>query len=86
VFSTNADWDITKWMEFDGTYRFQVVNEESGRYNHHILISFETEITGLIDFDISWIWDRIENPQPRSDGSNPKSDDFRTTVGLTFDF
>jgi hypothetical protein len=39
-----------------------------------------------IDFDISWIWDRIQDPQPRSDGSVPESDDFRTTVGLTFDF
>ncbi len=86
VVGTNANWDITKWMEFDGTYRFQIVNEESGTYNHHVLISFETEITKWIDFDISWVWDRIKNPREDSDGTLPKQDDIRMTVGLTFDF
>jgi putative salt-induced outer membrane protein YdiY len=84
--STRADWEITSWMEFDGLYRFQLVNEDSGQYNHHLLISFETDITKLIDFDISWIWDRIEKPQPLEDGTVPQQDDFRTTVGLTFEF
>jgi putative salt-induced outer membrane protein YdiY len=86
VVGTEASWDITKSVEFDGTYRFQIVNEESGSYNHHLLISFETELTGLIDFDISWIWDRIQDPRPDSLGITPEKDDFRTTVGLTFDF
>jgi len=86
VAATTASWDITGWMEFDGEYRFQLVNEESGSYNHHMLASFETDITRLIDFDVSWIWDRIQNPRPDSDGTVPEQNDFRTTVGLTFDF
>jgi putative salt-induced outer membrane protein YdiY len=86
VVGTSADWDITKWLEFDGNYRFQVVNEESGTYNHHLVISFESDITKLIDFDVSWIWDRIQDPRPSSDGTVPEQDDFKATVGLTFDF
>ncbi len=86
VVSTSADWDITKWLELDGTYRIQVVNEASGSYNHHMVVSFETTITNLIDFDISWIWDRIQNPRPDANDIVPKSDDFRTTVGLNFEF
>jgi putative salt-induced outer membrane protein YdiY len=86
VVNTNAEWDITSWMEFDGQYRIQIVNEASGTFNHHLLASFETDITSLIDFDISFIWDRIEDPRENSDGSVPAQDDFRTTVGLTFDF
>ena len=86
VVGTTAEWDITKWLEFDGNYRFQVVNEASGTYNHHLVASFETDITKLIDFDVSWIWDRIEDPRPAADGTVPEQDDFRTTVGLTFEF
>jgi hypothetical protein len=59
-------------LEFDGNYRFQVVNEESGTYNHHLVASFETDITKWIDFDVTWIWDRIEDPQPAADGTVPE--------------
>ena len=86
VVSTSADWDITKWLELDGTYRIQVVNETSGTYNHHMVVSFETTITKLIDFHISWIWDRIQNPRRDASGMTPEQDDFRTTVGLSFEF
>jgi putative salt-induced outer membrane protein YdiY len=86
VINMTADWDITKWMEFDGQYRVQVVNEESGTFNHHLVASFETDITSLIDFDVTFIWDRIKDPRQNSDGSFPEQDDFRTTVGLTFEF
>jgi putative salt-induced outer membrane protein YdiY len=86
VVGTTASWDITKWLEFDGNYRFQIVNEESGTYNHHLVASFESDITKWIEFDVSWIWDRIENPTPAADGTVPEQDDFRTTVGLNFEF
>ena len=83
---TRTEWDILRWLEFDGSYQIQLVNEQSGEYNHHLVASFESEITGLIDFDISWIWDRVQNPRPDENGIPPQQDDFRTTVGLTFEF
>jgi len=86
LFGTIANWDIANWLEFDGQYGMSLVNEKSGRYTHHLVASFETEITSLIDFDVSWTWDRTEDPQPLSDGTVPEQDDFRTTVGLTFEF
>jgi len=86
VLGTDAEWDLTSWLEFDGTYRAQFVNERSGTYTHHLVASLETDITSLIDLDVSWIWDRIEDPRPGADGVVPKQDDFRTTIGLTFEF
>ena len=86
VVLTDAEWDITKNIDFDGSYRMQLVDEASGRYTHHMLLSFETDITKRIDLDVSWIWDRVQLPQPRADGTVPAKDDFRTTVGLTFEF
>jgi putative salt-induced outer membrane protein YdiY len=84
--STLAEWDVSDWLEFDGEYRLQLVNEASGRANHHLSLSFETEITKRLDFDVSWIWDRIEEPRPDENGVVPEKDDMRTTLGLTFEF
>jgi hypothetical protein len=73
-------------MELFYEYRIQVVNEAAGRYNHHMLASVETDITRLIDFDVTLVWDRIQNPRENEDGETPLQDDFRMTVGLTFDW
>jgi hypothetical protein len=86
ILGTTYDHDFTSWLEFFFEYRLQLVDEESGRYNHHMLTSFETDITSLIDFDITVVWDRIQNPRADAAGNIPKQDDFRTTVGLTFDW
>jgi hypothetical protein len=51
-----------------------------------MLGSFETEITSLLDFDVTLVWDRIQRPRPDEDGIVPEQDDFRLTVGLTFDW
>jgi len=86
VLDTNFDKELSGWMDFIWTYRFQIVNDESGSYNHHMVTSFETEITSLLDFDVSWVWDRIEDPRQNQDGTTPKSDDNRFIVGLSFDW
>jgi len=51
-----------------------------------MVVSFESDITKWIEFDVSWIWDRIKDPRENSDMTFPEQDDFRTTVGLTFEF
>jgi hypothetical protein len=51
-----------------------------------MIVSLETNITKWIDFDVSWIWDRIRDPRPDEDDIVPEQNDFRTTVGLTFEF
>jgi putative salt-induced outer membrane protein YdiY len=86
IAGTTFDADVTKWLEFYYEYRFQVVKEELGRYNHHMLGSIETDITSLLDFDVTLIWNRIENPRPDEEGVVPEKDDYRLTVGLTFDW
>jgi len=83
---TVYDHELTGWMDFLFEYRFQVVNEDSGRYNHHMVTTFETEITSLLDFDVSFVWDRIEKPQPTEDGTIPLQDDVRLIVGLGLDW
>lgn len=83
---TTLDVDLTKWMELFYEYRIQFVDEAAGKYNHHMLASLETDITRLLDFDVTLVWDRIQNPRQNEDGITPLQDDFRLTVGLTFDW
>ena len=85
VVGTEFNTELTKTVDFDYQYRFQLMNEESGRYTHHMVAAFETELTGWLDFDVSLIWDRIQEPQPRTDGSVPKQDDYYMIFSLGID-
>jgi len=86
VLGTVYDYDITKDIDFIFDYRFFIVNEESGTYTHHLLTSLEFEITKLLDFDITLVWDRIQNPREDSNEIKPEQDDFRLMFGLGIDF
>jgi hypothetical protein len=85
VIGTVYDHDFTKWMEFLFNYSFQIVNEESGSYTHHLETGLEFELTTILDFDITFIWDRIQNPQPDALGIVPEQDDYRLVFFLGFD-
>jgi len=86
VAGTTYDSDITKWLELFFEYRFQITDEEAGKYNHHMVTSFETDITKRLDFDVTFVWDRIEEPRENADFEIPEKDDFRLTVGVTWDW
>ena len=86
VIGTYYDNELTGWLDFSVDYRFFIVNEESGTYSHHLETGFEFDLVGDLDFDITWVWDRIQDPRQNSDGSFPEQDDFRTMFGLGFSF
>jgi hypothetical protein len=67
-------------------YNFQIVNEASGSYTHHLITSLETELTGWLDFDISFVWDRIQNPTPAADGTMPNKNDLQLIFSLGIEF
>jgi putative salt-induced outer membrane protein YdiY len=52
----------------------------------HGEVILSIEITKIFDLDVSWIWDRVQNPQPNEDGTVPKQDDVKLTVGIGIDF
>jgi len=78
--------ELTKTVDFDFRYDLQIINEESGTYTHHLVAAFETELTGWLDFDVSFVWDRIEDPTPGADGTVPKQDDFYLIFSLGIEF
>jgi hypothetical protein len=83
---TLYDHELTKWIDFLFAYNFMFTNEESGTYTHHLETGLEFELTRLFDFDITLIWDRIQDPRPDSDGIMPAQDDYRLVFFLGLDF
>jgi Protein of unknown function, DUF481 len=85
VAGTSYDTTLTKTVDFIGSYNFSIVNKESGTYTQHLIGTFEIELTSILDFNISFVWDRTQDPQPRSDGSVPKKDDYQLLLTLGVD-
>ena len=86
VLRTNYDIELTKTLDFIARYNIQIGNEASGGYTHHIILTVESEITGSLDIDTSFIWDRTSNPTEAADGTTPVSDDYRITLGISYTY
>jgi len=70
---------------------FDWVQLKSGEWLKGELVAMYDEELGFdlfgdLDFDVSWVWDRIQDPRPGSDGVLPQQDDFRTIFGLSYSF
>jgi hypothetical protein len=86
VVGTHYETELTSTVDFDFDYRLNIMNEVSGRYTHHMVAAFETELLKWLDFDISLVWDRTQLPQAAADGTVPLKDDFFIIFGLGLDF
>jgi len=86
VVSTDYDIELTSKLDFIFNYSTTWGNAASGGYTHHIVTTFENEITGSFDIDISFIWDRISKPTAADDGTIPDEDDYRLTLGISYEF
>ena len=86
VAGTHLNTELTKTVDFVFRYDLQILNEESGTYTHHLVLGLETELTRWLDFDVSFVWDRTEDPTPEADGKVPKQDDFYLIFSLGIEF
>lgn len=86
VLQTNYETEMNTDTDFFVSYGLNILNEDSGQYTHHALTGFEFELTSVFDFDVTFIWDRIEKPTRAADGSLPKQDDYQIVFGLGIDF
>jgi putative salt-induced outer membrane protein YdiY len=84
--SSRFDWDITRRIELLLEYRGQLTKREIGETTHHFNSTLSVELNRRFDVDISFVWDRINNPKIGEDDVRPKPDDFRLVFGLGVDF
>jgi hypothetical protein len=85
-FTMDFETELTSWMDYVFSFQGRVVDQQSGTYQQHLLTRLSTDLIGNFDLDVSFVWDRIEDPQPRADGSIPEQDDYRLIIGLGYEF
>lgn len=85
-FTMDFETELTSWMDYEFAFQGRVVDEQSGTYQQHLLTTLSTDLIGNFDLDVSFVWDRIQDPQARADGSIPEQDDYRLILGLGYEF
>ena len=85
IAGTELNFDIGPKVDLDNSYRLQLVATDFGKTSHHSESVLSVDIWGPLDLDVSFIWDRIEDPAT-DDGDTPKANDFRLIVGFGLEF
>jgi len=86
ILGTSLETDPTSRIEWDTDYAVQLIATDMGLTNHHLTSLLSVDLIGSFDLDVTFNWDRVEQPVPDADGTVPKQNDYRLTVGLGFDF
>ena len=84
--STDLEIELSKIVDFKYNYKLSLTDTKSGKYTHHMVATFENELTSWLDFDITGIWDHIDKPEKQSDGIVPDKNDFQFLLGLGVEF
>jgi hypothetical protein len=88
------EWDITPDIDFDAAWKSTIIvtdlDKPTNQTYHHGSARFSVALTNILDFQLSGIFDRIENPQQLpADPANPPAtivqNDLAVTVGLGLD-
>ena len=86
VASTEADFDLPRGIEWDNSYKLQLVVTDLDKTNHHAESMISFDVWGPLELDVTFMFDRVEKPVPDAGGNVPKSNDYRVTMGLGIDF
>jgi len=83
---TRIEHEISNGHDLVFDYRITVLDKASGTFKHHMITTFENELTSWLDLDISFLWDYTHNPTPTEEGIVPKKSDYQLMVGLGVEF
>lgn len=86
VLQSSFKADITSRLTFRQNFQSVFTDREAGLYTHHAVTSLEFEIKRHLDLDVSFVWDYLERPQPKSDGTIPFKNDYFLIVGSNVRF
>ena len=86
VFGTRYEWDATSTVELKLDYSITVPVPSTENYNHHLSTVISVDVIGDLDLDVTFVWDRLNNPPLSADNTRPEQDDYRLTVGIGYSF
>lgn len=82
----DLDVEVTSWLDYELEIDMWFLEEDAGKYQHHIVTVLSSDLFGDLDLDISLEWNHTENPQAAEDSTIPEQDDYRFNVGLSYEF
>jgi putative salt-induced outer membrane protein YdiY len=82
MLGTILDVDITDDVDFYFEYTNMLVVSDLGLTNHHLVTYLEADLTSIFDLGLRFIFDRIEDPVEREDGTTPKENDFQLIASI----
>lgn len=83
---TGIEHNLTGDIDLIYDYSMRWLNDDNGKYTHHMVATISFDVIGGLGLDISGIWDRIEEPQPDSNDELPEKDDYQLIVSLAYNF
>ena len=83
---TYFDYEISKSIDYLLDYSLRLLDEENGRYTHHLKTKLSFDLIGDLDLDVTLIWDYIQNPKADNNGELPKKSDYQMILSLSYDF
>jgi len=83
-----TDWEatLTPRVDLDGSYSASIGIPDAKDTNQHADVVLSVEITGIVDLDVTFVWDRVGDPVAFESDEIPEQDDFTLSVGLGIDF
>ena len=84
--STRLEYELSDITDITYQYKLTLTNKLSGRYKHHMVLTFENALLEWLDFDITGIWDHTQIPEVDSDGIKPLQNDYQMLVGVGIEF
>jgi hypothetical protein len=69
-------------LELTVDWRTNLVYTTFGSTNHTGTADFSVEITDRFDFQTSFLFLRTRDPEPRSDGTVPKQNDYQVAFSI----
>lgn len=86
IFRSKLEKDLTSTIDGILDYRTQSAVPDIANTNQHLEAIVSVDVIGDLDFELTFVWDRVGDPEPDSSGDVPKKDDFRLVLGLGFTF
>ncbi|QFI36504.1 DUF481 domain-containing protein [Moritella marina ATCC 15381] len=78
--------EIHDQIDLELSYKITATESELGGFLQNTKLNFDIELTDVLDFDITFFWDRVNNPLADVDGNPLEKNDFRLAFGLGVSF
>ncbi len=86
LLGTLYDTSLSRSIDFLVRFSMQFMEKASGTYIHHFLSTVSSDFMADLDLEITFIWDRIEDPRPDEDNVTPQKNDFQLILGVSYEF